>query len=68
MAIKNITGKEGLVTTIIALIIIGALLYLVHKDMNNGASLTDALTTVSGWLTTAIMFLFGKDEYLKIKK
>jgi len=51
-------------TTIAAIVIVVALLWFVNKDMNNGASLTDAISGVSGWVTTSIMLLIGKDEYL----
>ena len=62
--------KDKRFTTIAAICVILILLYFVNKDMNNGASLTDAISSVSGWITTAIMLLIGKDSYIKdaIKK
>lgn len=56
--------KNRKFTTIAAIVITLILLWFVNKDMNNGASLTDAISGVSGWITTAIMFLIGKDSYV----
>lgn len=56
--------KDKIVTTSAALVILIGLFYFVNKDMNTGQSLTDSLAGVSGWISTAVMFLIGKDSHI----
>lgn len=56
--------KGNIITNVLAALILLTLFYFINKDMENGSTLTDALSSVSGWVTTSIMLLLGKDEYL----
>jgi len=61
---KNRLFKQGLISTILGIGIIAVAGYFLNKDMNAGASLTEAAEAVSGWLMAGVMLLRSKDSIL----
>jgi large-conductance mechanosensitive channel len=55
---------KNVLTTLVGLLILAFCGYVVVKAMNNGESLTEVSTSVSGWLTTALIFLRAKNSLL----
>lgn len=58
--------KNG-ITSLIGLAILGFCGYIVIKAMNNGETVQDAATGVSGWITTGLVFLRSKNSILGIE-
>ncbi len=63
---KNRLTKQGIITTILGLAILGAAGYFIHKDMDNGSALKDAASAVSGWILAGVMLLRSKDSLIGI--
>ena len=62
---KNRLFTQGLLTTTIGLIVLGVAAYFIHKDMDNGASLSEASTAAAGWITLGGTLLWAKSSLLK---
>jgi hypothetical protein len=56
--------KQGIITTIIGIGILAVVGYLVHKDMENGSTLSDAAQAVSGWIASGVVLLRSKDSII----
>jgi hypothetical protein len=61
---KKRLWKDGAITTILGLAVLGFAGYIVLQDMNNGQSAQEAIQATSGWIAVGGLLIRSKNSLL----
>lgn len=61
---KKRIWKDGAITTILGLAVLGFAGYVIYTDMQNGQSAQEAITATTGWLAVGGLLVRSKNSLL----